>query len=162
MCIRDSLYYVNYGIPVILLRYFTVYGPRQRPDMAIHKLVAAIMNGEEVTIFGDGNQTRDFTYVDDVIEASLAAAKSEVVGNVYNIGGGNRISVNDLVKLAGEMLNKEAKVRYIEKQKGDVRHTWAHIDKAKAELGWQPKVRITEGLSQYINSVAINTRSSGR
>ena len=147
------LYYANYGIPVILLRYFTVYGPRQRPDMAINKLVAEITDGKEVVIFGDGTQTRDFTYVDDVVEANILAARSDIKGRVFNIGGGNRISVNDLVKLIGELLDREVKVRYIEEQKGDVRHTWAHISQARAELGWQPRVNIAEGLRKYIDSV---------
>ena len=147
------LYYSNYGIPVILLRYFTVYGPRQRPDMAINKLVTEILDGNEVVIFGDGTQTRDFTYVDDVIEANILAAKSDIKGKVFNIGGGNRISVNDLVKLLGELLDREVKVRYVEEQKGDVRHTWAQISQARAVLGWQPRVNIAEGLRKYVDSV---------
>ena len=147
------LYYANYGVPVILFRYFTVYGPRQRPDMAIHKLVAEIIDGKEVVIFGDGTQTRDFTYIDDVVEANILAARSDIKGKVFNIGGGNRISVNDLVKLLGELLDREAKVRYVEEQKGDVRHTWAQINQARAELGWQPRVNIAEGLRKYIESV---------
>ena len=147
------LYHKSYGMPIISLRYFTVYGPRQRPDMAIHKMVSAILNGEEFAIFGDGNQTRDFTYIDDVTEANIQAARSEIQGKVFNIGGGSRISVNDLIKLISNLLNKEAKITYVEDQKGDVRHTWADIELAKKELGWQPQVEITEGLRRYIDSV---------
>ena len=147
------LYHKSYGMPIISLRYFTVYGPRQRPDMAIHKMVSAISNGEEFAIFGDGNQTRDFTYIDDVTEANILAARSEIQGKVFNIGGGSRISVNDLIKLISNLLNKEAKITYVEDQKGDVRHTWADIELAKKELGWQPQVEITEGLRRYIDSV---------
>ena len=147
------LYHVNYRVPLITLRYFTVYGPRQRPDMAIHKLVSAILGNNEVLIFGDGTQTRDFTYVDDVVEANILAARSDIDGMVFNIGGGNRISVNDLVTLIGRMLNREPKVRYVEEQKGDVRHTWAHTDRAKTELGWQPRVNIAEGLKKYLDSI---------
>ncbi len=147
------LYHKSYGMPIISLRYFTVYGPRQRPDMAIHKMVSAILNGEEFAIFGDGNQTRDFTYIDDVTEANILAARSEIQGKVFNIGGGSRISVNDLIKLISNLLNKEAKITYVEDQKGDVRHTWADIERAKKELGWQPQVEITEGLRRYIDSV---------
>ena len=150
------LYRVNYGLPVISLRYFTVYGPRQRPDMAIHKMVLNILNGEEMLIFGDGTQTRDFTYVADIVEANILAARSDTEGKIFNVGGGNRISVNDLVKLIGEILGKEPIVRYIEEQKGDVRHTWAHIDRARAELGWQPQVNINDGLRKYIDSVIPN------
>ncbi len=147
------LYHKSYGMPIISLRYFTVYGPQQRPDMAIHKMVSAILNGEEFAIFGDGNQTRDFTYIDDVTEANLLAARSEIQGKVFNIGGGSRISVNDLIKLISNLLNKEAKITYVEDQKGDVRHTWADIELAKKELGWQPQVEITEGLRRYIDSI---------
>ena len=147
------LYHKSYGMPVISLRYFTVYGPRQRPDMAIHKMVSAISNGEEFAIFGDGNQTRDFTYIDDVTEANLLAARSEIQGKVFNIGGGSRISVNDLIKLISNLLNKEAKITYVEDQKGDVRHTWADIELAEKELGWQPQVEVTEGLRRYIDSI---------
>jgi len=146
------LYHKNHGTPTLWLRYFTVYGPRQRPDMAINKLVAAISDGEEVVIYGDGKQTRDFTYVDDVVEANLLAARSEITGRAFNIGGGNRISVNDLVKLISDLLKKEAKIKHGDTQKGDVRHTWAHIERAKKELGWRPQVNITEGLRRYIGS----------
>jgi len=150
------LYHRSYGMPVISLRYFTVYGPRQRPDMAIHKLVTAILNGEEFAIFGDGEQTRDFTYIDDVTEANILAARGEIQGKIFNIGGGNRISVNDLVKLTSRLLQKEARIKYIEAQRGDARHTWADIHLAKSELGWQPKIDINEGLRRYIDSISIN------
>ena len=147
------LYHESYGMPVISLRYFTVYGPRQRPDMAIHKMVSAILNNEEFVIFSDGNQTRDFTYIDDVTEANLLAARGEIQGKVFNIGGGSRISVNDLIKLINNLLNKEAKITYVEEQKGDVRHTWADIELAQKELGWQPQVEINKGLCKYIESI---------
>ncbi len=150
------LYYKSYGMPVISLRYFTVYGPRQRPDMAIHKMASAILNGEEFAIFGDGNQTRDFTYIDDVTEANLLAARGEIQGRAFNIGGGSRISVNDLIKLISKLLNKEAKITYVQEQKGDVRHTLAHIELAEKELGWQPQVEITDGLRRYIDSIPSN------
>lgn len=152
------LYHRSYKMPIISLRYFTVYGPRQRPDMAIHKMVFAILNGEEFAIFGDGNQTRDFTYIADVTEANVLAAKSDIQGKVLNIGGGSRISVNDLIRLISKLLDKEAKITYIEEQKGDVRHTLAYIEQAKKELGWQPRVPIENGLREYLATVAINTR----
>jgi UDP-glucose 4-epimerase len=152
------LYHKSYEMPTISLRYFTVYGPRQRPDMAIHKMVSAISNGEKVAVFGDGKQTRDFTYIDDVTEANVLAARSEVQGKVFNIGGGSRISVNDLVRLISKLLNKEAKITHIEEQKGDVRHTLAHIEQAGKELGWRPQIEITEGLRRYIDSIPSNAR----
>lgn len=146
------LYYTNYHVPVISLRYFTVYGPRQRRDMAIHRFVRAVLNGEEITVYGDGEQTRDFTYVDDVIEATLLAANSDLVGEVLNIGGGVRISVNQLIKKIEKITKKEAKLEYVEGQKGDVKDTLADISKAKEILNWKPRVKIEEGLERYISS----------
>jgi len=145
------LYWKNYGVPTVSLRYFTVYGPRQRPDMAIHKFVRAILNENEITVFGDGTQTRDFTYVDDAVEANTLAAESDSIGEVFNIGGGSRISVNELVKIIGDIIGKKANIKYVEKQKGDVRDTLADVSAAKKELGWMPKANIEEGLKKYIN-----------
>ena len=143
------LYYKNYGVPIVSLRYFTVYGPRQRPDMAIHKFVKAILNNEEITVFGDGTQTRDFTYVDDAVEANILAAESGSVGEVFNIGGGSRISVNDLINEIEKFVGKRARVKYVEKQKGDVRDTLADTSIVK-NLGWDPKVDIKEGLKRFV------------
>jgi len=145
------LYYRNYHVPVISLRYFTVYGPRQRPDMAIHRFVRAVLNDEEITVYGDGEQTRDFTYVDEVIEATLLAAKSDVAGEVLNIGGGSRISVNQLIKKIETITGKKAKLKYTEGQKGDVKDTLADISKAKEMLNWTPRVKIEQGLEHYVS-----------
>lgn len=144
------LYWRNYNVPTVSLRYFTVYGPRQRPDMAIHKFVKAILNGEEITVFGDGTQTRDFTFIDDVVEANILAANSEIEGGVFNVGGGSRISVNKLIKLLEEIIGKEARIKYIEKQKGDVWDTLADTTKISNELNWEPEVKIEEGLKMFV------------
>jgi UDP-glucose 4-epimerase len=144
------LYWKNYGVPAISLRYFTVYGPRQRPDMAFHKFVKAILRGEKIVVYGDGTQTRDFTYIDDVVEANLLAAKKGKLGEAYNIGGGARISVNEVIRLMEEITGKKAEVEYIERQKGDVRDTYADTAKARRELGYSPKVGIEEGLRRFI------------
>ena len=144
------LYWKNYSVPTVSLRYFTVYGPRQRPDMGIHKFVKAIFKGDEITVFGDGKQTRDFTFVDDAVEANILAAMGNIIGEVFNIGGGSRISVNDLIKKIEEIVGKKARIKYIEKQKGDVRDTLADVNKAKAELSWMPKVGIEEGLRKFV------------
>jgi len=143
------LYWKNYNVPTVSLRYFTVYGPRQRPDMAIHKFVKAILKGDEITVFGDGTQTRDFTYVNDAVEATILAAESNSVGEVFNIGGGSRVSVNDLIGMMEDIIGKEAKVKYIEKQKGDVRDTLADVSKASEPLHWAPRVDISAGLKLY-------------
>jgi len=144
------LYWKNYNVPTVSLRYFTVYGPRQRPDMAIHKFVKAIFNGDEITVFGDGTQTRDFTFVDDVVEATILAAESNSVGEVFNIGGGSRVSVNDLIEMMEDIIGKKAKVKYIEKQKGDVRDTLADVSKARKKMNWKPKIDIHHGIREYI------------
>ncbi|MEA2074367.1 MAG: GDP-mannose 4,6-dehydratase [Euryarchaeota archaeon] len=145
------LYWKNYGVPTVSLRYFTVYGPGQRPDMAIHKFVKAILNEEEIIVFGDGTQTRDFTFVDDVVEANILAANSEIEGEVFNVGGGSRISVTDLIKLLEETTEKKARINYIEKQKGDVRDTLADTGKISNELNWKPRVKIEEGLMRFVD-----------
>ena len=145
-----NLYYRNYHLPIISLRYFTVYGPRQRPDMAVHRFVHAVLNDEEITVYGDGEQTRDFTYVDDVVNATLLAAKSDVAGEVLNIGGGSRMSVNQLIEKIERITGKKAKLEYVEGQKGDVKDTLADITKAKEILNWQPTVKIEQGLEHYI------------
>ena len=118
--------------------------------MAIHKFVNSILKGEKIIVYGNGTQTRDFTYVDDAIDANILAAKSSVVGEVFNIGGGSRISVNDLIKLMADVLEKKAKIKNIEKQKGDVGDTLADVSKAKKELRWKPKVKIEEGLKKFV------------
>ncbi|OYT62110.1 UDP-glucose 4-epimerase [Methanosarcinales archaeon ex4484_138] len=143
------LYYKNYRVPVVLLRYFTVYGPRQRPDMAIHLFVKNILNDREITVYGDGNQTRDFTFVDDVVEANLLSALGDVQGEVFNVGGGTRISVNELIRTIEEISGKRATVRYIVKQKGDVNDTLADVSKI-GELGWKPGVGIRKGVERFV------------
>ncbi len=143
------LYYKNYGVPTASLRYFTVYGPRQRPDMAIHLFVRAILEGVEITVYGDGEQTRDFTFVDDIVEANLLAAMSGSLGEVFNVGGGTRISVNELLGILEKVTGRGAVVKYIEKQKGDVKDTLADADKI-GKLGWKPRVGIEEGIRRFV------------
>ncbi len=152
------LYYRNYQVPVISLRYFTVYGPRQRPDMAIHRFVRAVLTDEEITVYGDGEQTRDFTYVDEVIEATLLAANSDLAGEVLNIGGGSRISVNQLIKKIEKITGKKAKLEYVEGQKGDVKDTLADISQAKETLNWKPRVEIEDGLERYVSGFRVKIR----
>ena len=149
------LYYRNYRVPVISLRYFTVYGPRQRPDMAIHRFVQAVLSGQQITVYGGGEQTRDFTYVDDVVEATLLAANGDLVGEAINIGGGDRISVNELIKKIEKITGEKAKLEYVEGQKGDVKDTLADISKAREVLNWQPSVIIQEGLEGYVDSYGV-------
>ena len=144
------LYYKNYGVPIVSLRYFTVYGPRQRPDMAIHLFVKAILENELIKIYGDGNQTRDFTYISDVVDANLRAAFSNAKGEIFNVGGGNRITVNDLIRVIENTIGIKANLDYIEKQKGDVKDTLAKSVKIR-ELGWEPKIGIQEGIKNFVD-----------
>jgi len=118
--------------------------------MAIHKFVNAILDDEEITVYGDGTQTRDFTFVDDVVEANILAANSDFTGEILNVGGGSRISVKELIKLIENIVGKESKIKYIEVQKGDVRHTLADTSKISNELNWKPEVKIEEGLKRFV------------
>lgn len=149
------LYFKNYSVPTISLRYFTVYGPRQRPDMAINRFTHSIINNEEIVVFGAGEQTRDFTYISDVVDATLNAMLSDDEGEVFNVGGGSTISVNKLVSLLEKAVEKDALIRYIDKQKGDVKDTYADIAKAKS-INWSPSVPITKGVVKYVDWVRNN------
>jgi UDP-glucose 4-epimerase len=144
------LYWKNFGVPTVSLRYFTVYGPRQRPDMAINKFVTAILNENPITLYGDGTQTRDFTYISDIIEANMLAAEKGGPGSVFNIGGGSRITVKELIQELEMNCGKSAKIRIVEKQKGDVQDTLADIRKATAKIDWKPHISIKEGVRKYI------------
>jgi UDP-glucose 4-epimerase len=144
-----SLYYQNFGLPCVSLRYFTVYGPRQRPDMAFHKFFKLILAGKPINIYGDGKQTRDFTFIGDAIAANLAAGKiPEAVGHVFNIGGGSRMILTEVIDIMEGVVGTPIQTNFTEKAKGDARHTSADISKAQAILGYQPKVCLEEGLKQ--------------
>jgi nucleoside-diphosphate-sugar epimerase len=141
------LYYTNERLPTVSLRYFTVYGPRQRPDMAFHKFLRATMRGEPIVLYGDGNQTRDFTYVHDAAAANIAAAARGVPGRVYNIGGGSRVSINDVLAMIAHVSGRRPVVDARASQKGDMRHTYADTSRARADLGFAPAVGLEQGLA---------------
>jgi len=141
------LYHVNYGVPTVALRYFTVYGPRQRPDMGFNKFLKATLLGNPITVFGDGEQTRDFTFVEDAVTATVAAAIRGVPGGVYNIGGGSRVTVNDVLALIGRVTGRKPIVSVESDQKGDMRHTYADTARARADLGFSPSVNLEQGLA---------------
>jgi len=142
------LYNRNYGIPAAALRYFTVYGPRQRPDMAFHRFIRAIEQGQEIEVYGDGEQTRDFTFVEDAVRGTIAAAFADCAGEVFNLGGGSPVTVNEIIATIESVLGERAKVRHLPEQKGDVRHTSADTSKAKTILAYEPQVGLQEGLSR--------------
>ena len=141
------LYFANYGVPTVSLRYFTVYGPRQRPDMGFHKFLRAVVLGQPITVYGDGDQTRDFTFVSDAVEANVAAAARGVPGRVYNIGGGSRVSVNDVLAMIARIAGRTPHIAVDPVQKGDMRHTYADTSLARADLGYAPTVSLEEGLA---------------
>ncbi len=140
------LYFVNYGVPTTSVRYFTVYGPRQRPDMAFNRFIKAALIGQPITLFGDGEQTRDFTYVSDAVAATIAAGERGVPGRAYNIGGGSRVSVNHVLEIIGRIAGKPLDVRREAPQKGDMRDTFADTTLARADLGFAPAVSLEKGL----------------
>ncbi len=140
------LYYKNFGIPTISLRYFTVYGARQRPDMAFHRFFRWALENQTLKVYGDGEQSRDFTHVNDIVEANWLAFEKALPGEVFNIGGGSRITLNGVIEIIMEIAGRELEVDYEAKQKGDVRHTMADMAKAKEKLGYKPKVLIQDGL----------------
>jgi nucleoside-diphosphate-sugar epimerase len=151
------LYERNFGLPVVSLRFFTVYGPRQRPDMAFHRFLKAARDGEPIHIFGDGAQTRDFTYVADIVAATRAAADSGRPGSVYNVGGGERIALNDVLQRIEEVTGRRLTAIRDEVQKGDMRDTFADTTAAGRDLGFRSTVSLTQGLErewQWIRSLA--------
>lgn len=140
------LYFVNHRVPTVALRYFTVYGPRQRPDMGFHRFLTAILDDRPVLQYGDGLQTRDFTFVADAAAATHAAAVQGVPGRVYNIGGGSRVSLRDVFELLGSVTGRAVRIDREAPQKGDMRDTYADTALARADLGFQPSVTLEEGL----------------
>jgi nucleoside-diphosphate-sugar epimerase len=143
------LYHQNFQVPITVLRYFTVYGPRQRPDMAFHKFFKASLYDEVVPIYGDGKQTRDFTFISDAVVANLAAATvPEAVGETFNIGGGSRVVLLDVLQAMEEITGQRIRRDYLDFGLGDARHTAADVSKARDLLGYNPQVSLLDGLAQ--------------
>jgi len=146
-------YFENYGLPVVMLRYFTVYGSRQRPDMAFHKFIKAMLKGKLIHIYGEGSQMRDFTYVDDVVEATILAMECEddnTLGEAINIGSSNPVKLIDAVNLIADIIGVEPQIIFEPPKKGDVKITYADITKARKLLNWKPKTKLKKGLEKEI------------
>jgi nucleoside-diphosphate-sugar epimerase len=141
------LYHVNHRVPTVSLRYFTVYGPRQRPDMGFHMFLRAAILGTPISVYGDGEQTRDFTFVADAVSATIAAATRGVRGRVYNVGGGSRVSINQVLDMIGRVSGHRPVLHGDPAQKGDMRHTYADTSLARTDLGFAPAVGLEEGLA---------------
>ena len=142
-------YHHLYGIDITCLRFFTVYGPRQRPDLAIHKFSKLIEQDKPIPVFGDGSMMRDFTYIDDIIDGIIASMSKCKGFNIYNLGESQPISVNDLIGEIEKVLGKKATREYLPLQPGDVNRTYADITKAARELGYNPSTPIPVGLAKF-------------
>jgi len=142
-----------FDLPTVILRYHTVYGPRQRPDMAIYKWTQQLIQNKPPVIYGDGEQTRDFTYIDDIIDGTLKSAETEgIEKEIFNLGSGSTVSVNTVVQLLLELTGKtDIEPIYIEPKPGDVLHTHADISKARRLLGYTPTVTFETGMRLYVN-----------
>ncbi len=143
-------YHHLYGFSITCLRFFTVYGPRQRPEMAIHKFTRCIDQGREITLFGDGTSARDYTYVDDIIDGVVAALDQPAGFEIINLGGSQTTRLRELVSLIEDALGKKADIKWLPDQPGDVPITYADISKAKRLLGYSPKVPVTEGIPRFV------------
>ena len=140
------LYHVSHSVPTVSLRYFTVYGPRQRPDMGFARFLSAALRDEAVTMYGDGRQTRDFTFVADAVSATVAAATRGKAGGVYNIGGGSRVELLDVFELIRRITGRSLQLERLQNQRGDMRDTYADTSRARADLGFAPSVTLEQGL----------------
>ncbi len=139
-----------YGIPTACLRFFTVYGPRQRPEMAIHKFTRLIDSGMEVPLYGDGCSSRDYTYIDDIVDGIISSMEHECSFEVFNLGNSVPVKLDWLADTIGNKLGKHVNKRYLPAQQGDVEYTYADISKAQKLLGYKPKVGIEEGIDRFI------------
>lgn len=150
MEIFAKTYYQLYKMPSIGLRFFTVYGPRGRPDMAPYKFLNAIKTGTTFKKFGDGTTSRDYTYIDDIVDGIIRAMdKKDAKAEIYNLGNSSPVSLNEFIKTCEEVCNKKANYEEVEMQLGDVPHTYADISNAKRELGYNPKVKLKDGLRLF-------------
>jgi UDP-glucose 4-epimerase len=141
------VYARNFGVPAVALRYFTVYGPRQRPDMAFSRFMEALSGRKEIEVFGDGEQTREFTYVSDAVDGTVKAATADAVGLVFNLGGGSRVTINRVLATLEDISRIKVFRHNLPAAAGDPRHTGASINLARERLGWEPRVSLREGLA---------------
>ena len=145
-------YYRTLGLPITILRYFTVYGPRQSPDMAFNRFIELISKNQEIEIFGDGQQIRSFTYIEDVVKATIRSAQADCIGEIINIGNNDTISLKDSIRIIEELIEKEARIKYQPKALGDVKDTAADLTKANKLLDYEAKTTIKEGLRKQIET----------
>jgi len=142
-------YHYLYGIDTIIFRYFTVYGPCGRPDMSVFKFIKLIDEGKEITVYGNGNQSRDFTYVDDIAKGTIKGIKLDGF-EIINLGNNRPYKLNEMIGLIEKNLGKKAKIKYAPFNKADIKETWADIRKAKRLLKWEPKTDLPEGIRKTV------------
>ena len=149
------LYAANYGLPTACLRYFTVYGPRQRPDMAFARFCRAVHDGATIEVYGTGEQVRDYTHVEDVVAANLAVAAAEIEpGAVFNVAGGSATTVNEVLALLGDISGREVHTERGPAMPGDAPRTGGSTDALRAATGWAPRVALPEGLAEQYRCLA--------
>lgn len=152
--VMAHVYHKLYNMNIIMLRFFTVYGPKQRPDLAINKFTRMMQNGEEITMYGDGTTSRDYTYVDDIVDGVIRSCnyveEKENVYEIINLGSNNPISLKEMIATIGRVLNIEPKIQQLPMQPGDVDRTYADITKARTLLGYEPKMTFEEGIRHFI------------
>jgi UDP-glucose 4-epimerase len=144
------LYARNFGLFSVSLRFFTVYGPRQRPDMAFHRFIRGVLTGQPNPVFGDGEQTRDFTFVSDAVQSCLGALRAPRPGSVYNVGGGSRVTVKEVIAIIEAQAGRKGRWTFTAPEAGDPRHTAADTTSARAEIGYNPRVGLEEGLRRQV------------
>ena len=144
------IYSQIHGIQATCLRFFTAYGPRQRPDMAIHSFTAAVSQGREIPMFGDGTTERDYTFITDIVQGILGAIDHPEPFAIYNLGESRTVTLRRLIELIGQYVGREPKIKQLPEQPGDVQRTFASIDRARERLGYAPKVAIEEGLQRFV------------
>lgn len=153
--VMAHVYHKLYDMNIIMLRFFTVYGPKQRPDLAINKFTRMMMNGEEITMYGDGTTSRDYTYVDDIVDGVIKSCdyvdKNENVYEIINLGSNNPISLKDMIATIGKVLGIDPSIRQMPMQPGDVDRTYADISKARRLLGYEPKMKFEDGIKRFID-----------
>ena len=156
-----DVYIRDFGLRCTALRYFTVYGPRQRPDMAFQRIVEALAAGSEFEVYGDGNQSRDFTFVADAVAATIAAMDRGPDARTYNVGGGSEATIRDVVATLEELSGRSLRIRYADRAAGDVRRTLADTTSIRKELGWEPRFDLRGGLAAQLEAVGALASSAG-
>jgi nucleoside-diphosphate-sugar epimerase len=148
-----DLYLANFGVDAIGLRYFTVYGPRQRPDMAFHIFIKALLSGEKIVVYGDGKQSRDFTFIKDIVEGTIRCLERGQKGKVYNIGGGHRTELLETIEILAKLCGVKPDIVFQQTQKGDVRDTSADTSMLKNDTGFKPETKLEDGLQAEVDWV---------